>query len=221
MSVQSDNLKALAAASVDEPRIVYSGAPKRLLDLTLVVITAPIWLLVVAISALVVMTDGHTPFYRQIRVGRSGRRFMLLKLRTMVPDADVKLEGYLAANPKARAEWDAHQKLKHDPRITRVGRILRKTSLDELPQLINVLLGDMSLVGPRPMLECQVSLYSGKGYYALRPGLTGLWQISKRNESRFSDRVRFDNSYANNQSLRTDLGVLIRTVGVVMRGTGY
>ncbi|MEM6421078.1 MAG: sugar transferase, partial [Pseudomonadota bacterium] len=161
------------------------------------------------------------PFYRQARLGRHGRVFRIWKLRTMVVDADARLEAYLARNPAARAEWDATQKLKHDPRITIVGRFLRKTSLDELPQLINVLTGQMSLVGPRPMMVNQRHLYDGDSYYHLRPGLTGLWQVSGRNDCRFVDRVRYDNTYAARISFLTDLGVMLRTVGVVLRGTGY
>lgn len=206
---------------LSENSTLYASGLKRVLDVMLVLLTAPFWLPVVALFALLVATDGHTPFYRQERVGKGGRSFWIWKLRTMVIDADAKLEAHLAANPAARAEWDATQKLKCDPRITTVGRILRKTSLDELPQLFNVLSGDMSLVGPRPMMLCQRDLYDGASYYALRPGLTGLWQVSARNDSRFSDRVKFDNTYAATVSLSTDVSVLMRTVGVVVRGTGY
>ena len=187
----------------------------------LFLVAMPVWLPVIVIGALFVMTDGQSPFYRQERVGRNGRIFWIWKLRTMVVDADAKLESYLAANPQARAEWDATQKLKRDPRITLVGRVLRKTSLDELPQIFNVLRGEMSLVGPRPMMVSQQDLYDGDGYYVMRPGLTGLWQVSARNNSHFVDRVHYDNVYASTVSLRTDLLVLMRTVGVVLRGTGY
>ena len=199
----------------------YSKVGKRAVDLFVLALSMPVWLPIIVIGALMVSTDGHTPFYRQKRVGRDGRVFWIWKLRTMVMDADSKLEAYLAENPAARAEWDATQKLKNDPRITFFGRLLRKTSLDELPQLINVLVGDMSLVGPRPMMTCQQSLYSGDSYYKMRPGLTGLWQVSARNNSDFTDRVRFDNAYAKRVSLGTDLSVLVRTVGVVIRCTGH
>lgn len=200
---------------------VYLNIFKRVLDLALVLITAPLWLPVIALGALLIATDGHSPFYSQDRVGRGGRVFRLWKLRTMVVNADAHLEAYLDANPEARAEWDATQKLKNDPRITMVGRIFRKTSLDELPQIINVLLGDMSLVGPRPMMVSQQELYDGAGYYMLRPGLTGTWQVSDRNSTTFSGRVHYDNEYARTVSLMQDMGVLFRTVGVVFRGTGY
>jgi len=128
--------------------------------------------------------------------------------------------GYLASNPEAKAEWDHHQKLKSDPRITKTGRILRKTSLDELPQLWNVLMGQMSLVGPRPMMVDQDDLYHGKSYYDLLPGITGFWQTSDRHESSFAARVAFDDAYANEMSLKTDLVTLWRTIAVVFRGTG-
>ena len=139
----------------------------------------------------------------------------------MVPNAQSKLDGYLAQNPEARVEWETTQKLKNDPRITRVGRILRKTSLDELPQLWNVLVGDMALVGPRPMMLDQRTMYPGKGYYLVRPGITGLWQISDRNECTFAERAQYDDAYEQEVSLLADTTILIRTVGVVIRGTGY
>ncbi|MBF9036673.1 sugar transferase [Rhodobacterales bacterium HKCCE2091] len=208
------------AASAARTAAVYRGGLKRAFDILLVILAAPMWLPLVALCAAVAATDGHNPFFFQQRLGRGGRSFRLWKLRTMVPNADAKLEAYLARDPEARAEWSANQKLKHDPRITFFGRFLRKTSLDELPQLINVLKGDMSLVGPRPMMVTQKDLYDGSAYYEMRPGLTGLWQVSERHESLFSDRVRYDNDYAATMSLRTDIKVLVQTVGVVLRGTG-
>ena len=118
------------------------------------------------------------------------------------------------------AEWTSKQKLSNDPRITKFGRILRRTSADELPQLINVLTGDMSLVGPRPMMPSQQALYPGHAYYRLRPGLTGSWQVSERNASTFADRAKYDDSYEQDLSFGTDLGIIARTVGVVLRCTG-
>lgn len=212
---------SITAIAPPRRRAAYAAWGKRALDVMIVVLAAPIWAPFILLAALLVATDGHNPFYRQKRLGKDGRVFRIWKLRTMVVDAEARLERYLADNPAARAEWEDHQKLKHDPRITPVGRLLRKTSLDELPQLFNVLLGDMSLVGPRPMMVCQERLYPGRSYYEMRPGLTGLWQVSARNESHFVDRVQFDNAYASSMSLATDLGILRRTVGVVLRGTGY
>ncbi|MEM9198514.1 MAG: sugar transferase [Pseudomonadota bacterium] len=199
----------------------YRHGIKRALDIALTLMAAPVLVPVVAVLVLLVLTDGHNPFYRQARVGRNGRVFGLWKLRSMVPDADARLASHLAANPAAKEEWDRTQKLKSDPRITPVGRILRASSLDELPQFWNVLRGDMSLVGPRPMMPSQVRLYPGRAYFDLRPGITGLWQVSARNESTFADRARFDDDYHQRLTLFTDVKILFATVGVVLRGTGY
>jgi len=202
-------------------RTFYARYLKRPLDVAAVLLAAPIVLPVVVILALVILWRGDRPFYTQLRVGRSGRSFRLWKLRTMVEDAETRLAEYLAADPRARAEWDLTQKLKNDPRITPTGRFLRKTSLDELPQLWNVLRGDMSLVGPRPMMLEQAQLYPGADYYHLRPGVTGLWQISDRNDSSFAARAGFDACYAAKLSLAGDLAIIARTAGVVLRCTGY
>lgn len=199
----------------------YGRFAKRTLDIIFVLIVSLPVLLVVLMLALAVSLDGGRPFYRQMRVGRGGRLFPMLKLRTMVPGADRVLEEHLARDPAARAEWDHHQKLRNDPRITPVGRLLRRTSLDELPQLWNVLTGDMSLVGPRPMMDSQRSLYPGREYYAMRPGITGFWQISVRNESSFEERAQFDRAYFLNLSFGTDLRVLSKTVRVVLSATGH
>jgi len=202
-------------------RGIYRNYIKRTMDIAVIVLAAPIVLPVIAMLAFLVARDGHAPFYLSRRVGRNGAEFSMLKLRTMVPDADARLEEYLASNPTAYREWQHTQKLKNDPRTTAFGRILRKSSMDELPQLWNVLIGDMSLVGPRPMMPEQRALYPGLAYYALRPGITGPWQISDRNESEFAKRAEHDRSYDRNLSFGTDLNILTRTVGVVVRGTGY
>jgi lipopolysaccharide/colanic/teichoic acid biosynthesis glycosyltransferase len=198
----------------------YRTPMKRYLDLGLVLISALPALLIVSLFAFVVALDGKNPFYAQKRIGRNGRQFTMWKLRSMVPNADKLLAQHLADSPEARAEWDTYQKLSHDPRITRIGAIIRKTSIDELPQLWNVLIGDMSLVGPRPMLPEQQKLYPGTAYYALRPGITGFWQTSVRNEASFSERAAFDTDYLRELSLATDVKTLIKTVRVVLRGTG-
>lgn len=199
----------------------YARYMKRPLDILMVLAASPIVITVVVILALVIWFNGEKPFYTQPRVGRSGRSFRLWKLRTMVGNADACLAEYLASNPEAKAEWDLTQKLKKDPRITSTGRFLRKTSLDELPQLWNVLRGDMSIVGPRPMMLDQAILYPGADYYHLRPGVTGLWQISDRNDSSFAARATFDAQYAKDLSLREDATIIAKTVGVVLRCTGY
>ncbi len=203
------------------PTRIYKNLFKRVLDVAIVLLAMPIVLPIVLVLAAIVATDGANPFYGQRRVGKDGRIFTMWKLRSMVPNAHALLEDYLAKNTLARLEWEQTQKLKDDPRITSFGHILRKTSLDELPQLWNVLIGEMSLVGPRPMMPEQRALYPGKAYFSLRPGLTGSWQVSERNASTFASRADFDTSYAEDLTLKTDIGILYATVGVVVRATGY
>ncbi len=200
---------------------LYRNGFKRVLDIFVVLIFAPILVPVVLALALIAARDGSNPFYRSKRVGRNGEEFGMLKLRTMVPNADRLLEDYLAANPAAHVEWEKNQKLKHDPRITRAGRFLRKASLDELPQFWNVLTGDMSIVGPRPMLPSQRAIYPGLAYYSMRPGITGPWQVSERNDSEFARRAEHDKAYDERLSFLSDLKLIGRTFGVVLKGTGY
>lgn len=203
-----------------DSRKQFYGFGKRLIDIVLVLLGTPLVLPVILALVVMVRLDGGPAFYLQPRVGKNGRIFKLWKFRSMVPDAEKALETYLASDPAARAEWDVNQKLRHDPRLTSIGAFIRRYSLDELPQLWNVLLGDMSLVGPRPMLPSQRPLYPGTAYYDLRPGITGLWQISERNACTFAERATYDNRYAKSISVVTDLVILIRTVSVVFRGTG-
>lgn len=199
---------------------LYRRVVKRWIDVFLVLMVAPFVVPVVLMLALVLKATGHAPFFCQDRVGKDGRVFRLWKLRTMVPDADARLKAYLQADDAARQEWEEFQKLSRDPRITEFGQFLRKSSLDELPQLWNVMTGDMSLVGPRPMMVDQQDLYPGSAYYALRPGLTGTWQISDRNQSTFAQRAEFDADYERNLSFFRDLKILFATVGVVLKATG-
>lgn len=200
---------------------IYRNYCKRPFDILAVLVGSVIVGPLILLIAIIVAFDGSNPFYWNERVGRGGRTFRMLKLRTMVPDADRQLEAYLSRDAEARLEWNSTQKLKSDPRITWLGRFLRKTSLDELPQLWNVLIGDMSLVGPRPMMPSQRPLYHGLAYYNLRPGITGTWQVSDRNESAFSKRADFDTEYDETLSMRNDLWLLWSTVWVVLKGTGY
>ncbi|MBE0554675.1 MAG: sugar transferase [Rhodobacteraceae bacterium] len=202
-------------------RGLYRNVFKRVLDVTAIALAAPVVVPVVAVLAVMVARDGGNPFYSQLRVGKNGRRFRMWKLRSMVNDADARMEEYLDAHPEARAEWNLTQKLKDDPRITPTGRIIRQTSLDELPQLWNVLKGDMSLVGPRPMMTSQQALYPGLSYYLVRPGCTGFWQTAGRNRTSFEARAEYDTAYESELSLWTDLKLLVQTVGVMMRATGY
>jgi exopolysaccharide production protein ExoY len=199
---------------------LYRRTLKRWMDVGFVLLALPFVVPVILVLACVLKATGHSPFFTQERVGQGGRAFRLWKLRTMVPDADARLHEYLQTDDGAREEWEAYQKLSCDPRITEFGQFLRKSSLDELPQLWNVLIGDMSLVGPRPMMVEQQELYPGSAYYALRPGLTGTWQISDRNQSTFAQRAEFDAEYESRLSMTTDLKILLATVGVVLRATG-
>ena len=230
MGVYSDAVRARAARNVltsatprlaAERAVLYPGLGKRLFDLAFVAFIALPVVVVLGILAILVATDGHSPFYVQKRLGRHGKVFRMYKLRSMVPNADKVLAAYLDSNPAARLEWDRDQKLKNDPRITAVGRLIRKTSLDELPQFFNVLKGDMSVVGPRPMMCEQKELYPGTEYYEMRPGITGAWQTSVRNESSFEQRVEYDRDYFYRLSLKTDIKIVLRTFGVVLRATGH
>lgn len=200
----------------------YMAGGKRTLDVVMVLATLPLSLAIIAAAAVLLWLEGGNPFYRQQRLGQGGRAFAIWKLRTMVRDADARLAEYLDRDPALRHEWDSTQKLKKDPRITRIGALLRATSIDELPQLWNVLKGDMSLVGPRPMMPEQLPIYGdATAYFALKPGITGIWQVSARNEHLFSCRAQFDALYFATASLWGDLVLMFKTVGVVVRRTGY
>lgn len=202
-------------------RGAYRNVFKRVFDIAAVVLAAPVVVPLIFGLAFGVRRDGGRAFYSQMRVGLDGRHFRMWKLRSMVSDADDRMAEYLAANPQARSEWEQTQKLKSDPRITPFGQFLRKSSLDELPQLWNVLCGEMSLVGPRPIMLSQQALYPGTAYYRLRPGITGYWQTDGRNSTTFEARAAYDQAYDAEVSLATDVKVLSRTVGVVMKCTGY
>ena len=214
-----DPAKARLHLAPSKPGL-YRKAFKRVVDVTAVLLAVPVIVPVVAALAIGVARDGGSPFYSQKRIGRNGREFRMWKLRSMVKDADARLADVLCQDPAARAEWNATQKLRHDPRITSFGRFLRRSSLDELPQLWNVMLGDMSLVGPRPMMVDQKDLYPGQAYYLLRPGITGHWQTSGRNATTFAARADFDAQYEGALTLSTDAKILWRTVSVVAKGTG-
>ena len=217
---QGDDFNAPAN---DGTRTGYRAFGKRALDLALGLALIPFALPIIGLIAILVRRDdGGAPFFGHTRVGREGAEFRCWKIRTMVPDAETRLAEHLAADPKAAAEWEAEVKLTHDPRITRLGAFLRKTSLDELPQLWNVLKGDMSFVGPRPVPKKELEKYGAfkPSYLAVRPGITGLWQVSGRNEVSYAERVQLDVDYHRNHDLAMDLGILVRTAGVVLRPTG-
>jgi lipopolysaccharide/colanic/teichoic acid biosynthesis glycosyltransferase len=204
------------------PPSLYRMGGKRLFETLLVILSLPFFVPIVLMCAFALWLEGGNPFYRQQRLGRNGKAFSILKLRTMVRDADEVLEQYLANDSDMRREWDEKQKLINDPRVTRVGSILRSTSLDELPQLWNVMTGEMSLIGPRPMMPEQLPMYGNPDhYFALRPGITGLWQISARNENRFSFRNEVDATYNRALSIFGDIAIIFKTVGVMLRRTGH
>ena len=195
---------------------------KRVFDQVSAVIL--IWLslpLLVLIAALVAM-DGGPVFYMGKRVGLGGISFKCIKFRTMIPDAELCLEEYLSHHPTARAEWENERKLTFDPRITSVGNFLRRASLDELPQLFNVVKGEMSLVGPRPVTTSELAYYgkSAALYESVRPGMTGLWQVSGRSEVSYATRVALDTRYVFDWSLGLDLWILFRTPAVVLSKRG-
>ena len=206
------------AGSLGLLSLFLKGVMDVFLGAMLLALTAPCFLAIMAVSSL----DGGPIFFAHRRVGVGGRSFHCLKFRTMVVDAERVLEEALAQDPVMAAEWTSSRKLTCDPRITPIGRFLRKTSLDELPQLINVLRRDMSLVGPRPIVENEIHLYGENiaQYYAIRPGLTGLWQISGRSSVSYGRRVELDTWYVNNRTIWRDLAVLLKTVPVVLRRQG-
>ena len=200
------------------PRLI-----KTCLDLGLTLVLGLGLLPLVAIIALLVRLDSPGPvFYSQHRLGQNNQPFVAWKFRSMVPNADQVLKRYLAAHPDLRSQWDQDHKLRYDPRITRVGHFLRRTSLDELPQLWNVLRGEMSLVGPRPIVEAEVARYADKYrlYTKVLPGMTGLWQVSGRNNVSYDERVNLDAYYVRNWSVWLDIYILLKTIWVVVIGDG-
>jgi exopolysaccharide production protein ExoY len=210
-----------------DPWSALDGASRgaRVLDLIVaslaLIFFAPLML---GICLLVRLDSPGPVLFGQARLGRGGRTFVCLKFRSMVVDADRRLESLLAADADARAEWAATHKLKRDPRITRLGSFLRTSSLDELPQLWNILRGDMAVVGPRPIVAGEVGYYGEHfaSYKAVRPGITGLWQISGRNDTTYAERVALDVSYVQRKSLALDLRILFATIpAVILRRGSY
>lgn len=198
-------------------------AIKRTVEVLLIALFSPIIILLMSVIALIVKLDSRGPmFFGHTRIGMGGRKFKAWKFRSMVHNADATLEAYLKAHPELRQEWERTQKLKNDPRMTRFGRVLRLTSLDELPQLWNVIVGEMSLVGPRPIIESEIPRYGQniKMYKRVRPGLTGLWQVSGRNNMTYFERIRLDVYYVRNWSVWLDLHILAKTIRPVLFGDG-
>lgn len=196
---------------------------KRALDLAAsVALVVPLTPLLLLISVLIKVSSPGPVIFRQERVGFQGRRFQCWKFRTMVCDGSRVLEEYLNRHPEHRVQWERDHKLQHDPRVTTIGRLLRKTSLDELPQLWNVLRGQMSLVGPRPILASEIPDFGHEfeAFCSVPPGITGLWQVSGRNQTTYAEHVELDCFYARHWSLSLDLHILMKTVKVVLLRQG-
>jgi len=200
----------------------YMQYGKRMTDLTLAVLMLPVLAPVIAVLYLLTRLDGGPGFFGHRRIGKDGKAFKCWKIRTMVVGAEAKLQEHLQNNPEAAAEWARDFKLDNDPRITRVGNFLRKTSLDELPQLWNVIKGEMSFVGPRPIIRTEMHKYAGYqwAYLAMKPGVTGVWQVSGRNDVDYDERVAMDVEYLSRAGFAYDLGVMFKTAGAVLKSTG-
>ena len=216
-------LSGLARPAPAAPAAPVGGWGKRTLDLGLVLLgLLLLWPLILGLVLLLKVMDPGPVLYGHRRVGFGGREFRCWKFRTMVVNGDEVLERHFRDNPADAAVWALKRKLVNDPRVTPLGAILRKLSLDELPQLLNVLSGEMSLVGPRPVVEAELSNYgvSGKYYLATRPGLTGLWQISGRSDTTYAERVRLDRFYVANWGLLRDLRIVVMTVPAILMSRG-
>ena len=196
---------------------------KRVLDIIIgtsgLILLFPLFVMLIAA---VFVSQGQPIIYRHQRLGLNGKRFHCLKFRSMVRDADEFLEAYLASNPDAASEWSQRRKLSEDPRITHFGVFLRKSSLDELPQLLNVICGDMSIVGPRPITADELQRYGdyADDYLSMRPGLTGPWQISGRSDCSYSERIRLDSDYAHSWTLMSDFKIVVKTFSAVLLARG-
>ena len=184
-------------------------------------ITLPV---MIPIAVAIKLTDGGSVFFGHERIGYKGKKFKVLKFRSMYPDAEERLKKILKENPKAREEWERTFKLKNDPRVTPIGKFLRKTSLDELPQFFNVLKGDMSVVGPRPVVEKELKKYykdNAKYYISVKPGITGYWQVEGRSDIEdYEERVKMDVWYVENQSFLLDVKIIFKTIKVMLTGKG-
>ena len=214
---RGDMSSSEAPFSVEEAPL--GGGPKRFLDAALalagLIVLCPLML---CCALVVALTSPGPVLFRHRRIGFAGRPFYCLKFRTMVLDAEARLRDTLARDPDARREWETCHKLQNDPRITPLGQFLRRTSLDELPQLINVLRGEMSMVGPRPIVDSEIEKYRDKFalYVSSRPGITGLWQVTGRNNTTYAQRVAYDVAYLRDWSLANDIKIIIRTIPHVL-----
>lgn len=224
----SNSMNRVAAQDLVENQNVsvhasVSSILKRGMDIVLalvgLVFASPIMLL---IAILIKSSDRGAIVFAQSRIGLKGETFKCYKFRTMVMDASEQLRHLLETDPEARREWESTQKLKNDPRITPLGNFLRKSSLDELPQLLNILRGEMSIVGPRPIVKSEIEKYGPfyPAYAAVRPGLTGLWQVNGRSNTEYDQRVQLDRAYTENWSMRSDIAIVAKTIPALLFSRG-
>lgn len=218
---QWEEPQGLPLAQPAAPLSGYTLA-KRILDLLGTILLAAIFSPLIVAIIILMRREGGSIIYRHRRIGRDGRSFECLKFRTMVPNAEQVLRELLERDPAIKAEWVRDHKLRSDPRVTRLGKFLRRTSLDELPQLWNVMRGEMSLVGPRPVVREELLRYGRnvRAYLSAKPGITGLWQVKGRNDTDYRRRVVLDTYYVRNQNLLLDLYILFKTTKVVLGGSG-
>lgn len=220
--IHADHEHLRLAAPIRTGPSLYVRRGKRTLDLFLALLLMPLVGPVIGVLWLIVRLQGGPGLFGHMRIGRGAQPFRCWKIRTMVPDAETRLSDLLRHDPIAAIEWANSFKLKQDPRVTRFGAFLRRTSLDELPQIWNVLRGEMSFVGPRPVTAGELAYYGAdqRTYLALRPGITGLWQVHGRREGSYAKRVSLDRSYAKVMSPKTDLALILRTGLTVIWPTG-
>src|SRR5690606_24881658 len=217
--VEADRIGSLIVTPTGGLSKIHSSAIKRVLDLVLasiaVVFLSPVLILV---YALLKIFDPGPALFTQLRVGKDGKTFTVYKFRTMRVDAQARLDQLLASDPRAAAEWSEFQKLRNDPRVTLLGRLLRRSSLDELPQLLNIVRGEMSVIGPRPVTSAEVHRYGiyYPYYIAVRPGVLGLWQVSGRNRLTYPERIALDVRYVRTWTIWADIVILFRAVPVVL-----
>lgn len=222
-SLENSPGSTIDIVGVGSAKYAPGGALKRILDIALAVTgIAVLWPLMLMVAMAIRYTDPGPAIFGHERIGLNGRRFKCLKFRSMIINSDAALRNLLERDPAAAAEWAQSQKLRNDPRVTRLGKILRETSLDELPQLWNVLKGDMSIVGPRPIVSAEVRRYgnSFKAYAATKPGITGLWQVTGRSDCSYEERVSLDVAYVENWSILRDIWIIAKTVVVVFGRKG-
>lgn len=221
--VEADRIGSLIGTPTGALSKVQTSGVKRGLDLVLamlaVVFLSP---LLILIYALLKISDPGPALFTQLRVGKDGKTFTVYKFRTMRVDAQARLDHLLASDPVAAAEWAKYQKLRNDPRVTMLGRFLRRSSLDELPQLLNIVRGEMSVIGPRPVTSAEVHRYGidYPYYIAVRPGVLGLWQVSGRNRLTYPERIALDVRYVRTWTIWADLAILVRAIPVVLFGKG-